>query len=183
MFRNAGTVLWSVLNKPLFGTRVIPRDAAVDPKHFSEDEYPVHCPKCGYLLRGLPDGRCPECGTPFERGRLLVQQYVREWKGASLKDSRAGKWCSWASTACIALPVLSCLGFVCIAYLVDWESPNPPSWITPDWVFRVVCVLFAIFVVGFVLQVAALTIAFMTLPRGARRRRRAVMNALRDGES
>lgn len=25
------------------------------------------CRKCGYLLYGLPEPRCPECGTPFER--------------------------------------------------------------------------------------------------------------------
>jgi len=23
------------------------------------------CRRCGYLLRGLPEPRCPECGTPF----------------------------------------------------------------------------------------------------------------------
>jgi hypothetical protein len=25
------------------------------------------CQNCGYLLYGLPEPRCPECGTPFER--------------------------------------------------------------------------------------------------------------------
>ena len=30
----------------------------------------LHCPRCGYNLRGLPDGKCPECGTPFERDTL-----------------------------------------------------------------------------------------------------------------
>lgn len=24
-----------------------------------------HCPRCDYLLIGLPEPRCPECGTPF----------------------------------------------------------------------------------------------------------------------
>ena len=27
---------------------------------------PGCCAKCGYYLRGLPEPRCPECGTPFE---------------------------------------------------------------------------------------------------------------------
>ena len=28
---------------------------------------PGHCSKCGYHLTGLPEPRCPECGTEFER--------------------------------------------------------------------------------------------------------------------
>jgi uncharacterized paraquat-inducible protein A len=27
----------------------------------------LRCAKCGYLLYGLPEPRCPECGTPFDR--------------------------------------------------------------------------------------------------------------------
>jgi hypothetical protein len=30
----------------------------------------LHCPTCGYNLRGLPDGACPECGGRFERATL-----------------------------------------------------------------------------------------------------------------
>ena len=30
------------------------------------DTFGERCVKCGYLLRGLPENRCPECGTPFE---------------------------------------------------------------------------------------------------------------------
>ena len=36
----------------------------------AEAELRLHCPRCGYNLRGLPDGKCPECGTPFERDTL-----------------------------------------------------------------------------------------------------------------
>lgn len=88
-------VMWkkfkTVLGRPLFGTRVIPPGARVDPALFAEDEFPVHCPKCDYLLRGLPDGRCPECGTEFERGRLLVEQYVTrplEWHRRTSRSRR-----------------------------------------------------------------------------------------------
>lgn len=28
---------------------------------------PNRCRKCAYLLHGLPEPRCPECGTPFVR--------------------------------------------------------------------------------------------------------------------
>lgn len=56
---------------------VIPRGTQVDPACFPDDEYPVYCLQCGYALRGLPDGRCPECGNEFARGHLLVEQYAR----------------------------------------------------------------------------------------------------------
>jgi hypothetical protein len=79
------------LNRPIFGTRVIPRDARVDPALFPEDEFPIHCRKCGYLLRGLPDGLCPECGTPFERGRLLVVTYVDDPLRRTWRHTRAGR--------------------------------------------------------------------------------------------
>lgn len=32
------------------------------PRRFST---PEHCAHCGYSLHGLPEPRCPECGTPF----------------------------------------------------------------------------------------------------------------------
>lgn len=51
-------------------------DARVDPAAFSEAEYPVYCMRCGYELRGLAESRCPECGDPFDRGHLLLEQYV-----------------------------------------------------------------------------------------------------------
>jgi len=56
---------------------VIPRGTQVDPACFPDDEYPVYCLQWGYALRGLPDGRCPECGREFARGHLLVEQYAR----------------------------------------------------------------------------------------------------------
>lgn len=56
--------------------RAIPAEARVDPAGFPEGEFPVHCPRCRYLLAGVPGPRCPECGRPFDRGRLLVEQYV-----------------------------------------------------------------------------------------------------------
>lgn len=56
----------------------LPPDASVDPGKFSEVEFPIFCPNCNYRLQGLSENRCPECGREFDRGRLLVQQYVVE---------------------------------------------------------------------------------------------------------
>ena len=41
-----------------------------------------HCLNCGYSLQGLPDGRCPECGTEFDPLALLdaVQQARLPWE-------------------------------------------------------------------------------------------------------
>lgn len=30
------------------------------------------CVRCGYLLVGLPEPRCPECGTPFQREGINI---------------------------------------------------------------------------------------------------------------
>ena len=32
----------------------------------------LHCPHCGYDLRGLRDARCPECGTQYTLDELLT---------------------------------------------------------------------------------------------------------------
>lgn len=34
-------------------------------------DWDVQCPVCRYPLRGLPEHRCPECGTTFDMGKLV----------------------------------------------------------------------------------------------------------------
>jgi len=32
-----------------------------------------HCVRCGYNLKGLPEPRCPECGTPFDPAHPAIE--------------------------------------------------------------------------------------------------------------
>lgn len=91
---------------------VIPSDTRVDPAMFPEDEFPVFCSKCDYLLHGLPDNRCPECGNEFDRGRLLVQQYVGEYGKRSHPTMN-----QWISRTWLTGTVIMALGFIPLAVM------------------------------------------------------------------
>jgi len=94
------------LTRPLFGTRVIPRDARLDLETLAEADFPIYCEKCGYLLRGLPEERCPECGSVFDRRKLLLKQYVHDWFGYTARSSRVGRWVIRCCVAGILLILL-----------------------------------------------------------------------------
>jgi hypothetical protein len=96
----------------------IPPETRVDPSLFPEENYPVFCPECDYLLRGLPDNRCPECGREFERGGLLVEQYVRESGKHSHPVSRRWALRTWRAGSLIML-----LGFVPLL-VTQWVDPQ-----------------------------------------------------------
>jgi hypothetical protein len=49
-------------------------------------DFDILCPHCDYNLRGLTESRCPECGTHFDRERLL--KWETEW-GVGLLFSRS----------------------------------------------------------------------------------------------
>lgn len=103
----------------------IPLGTAVDPALFPEDEFPVECLGCGYELRGLPDGRCPECGREFARGELLVSVYY-------FGESRRKRWiailgavCFWVALLVLGLYVLSLL--IALVFLVFDPTPTLES--------------------------------------------------------
>jgi hypothetical protein len=80
-----------------------------------EKEFPVFCPQCDYLLRGLPDDRCPECGKSFERSRLLLQQYIDEdGKRSCRKLNRTAKVCFIAGIVLVACAILFGLGITLV---------------------------------------------------------------------
>lgn len=100
---------FAFLRRPLFGTTSVPAGARVNPDLFDDAAFPVTCPHCTYLLQGLPEPRCPECGQPFDRGRLLVEQYVtREapsWQAHPTRRKRAALLAVAAFALIVARPV------------------------------------------------------------------------------
>jgi hypothetical protein len=55
----------------------------------------ARCLHCGYPLRGLPENRCPECGTPFDPERI-ANSFVPQWPRLMM----------WYLMACVARSLL-----------------------------------------------------------------------------
>ena len=108
----------------VYGRFIAPEDR-VDPERFSETEFPLVCPRCEYSLRGLGDCPCPECGTPVDRGRLLVDQYVI---GAGVRHPRLRRrhriamWC-----AICGWPTFPVVVAVNQAILHIWQPSSPAA--------------------------------------------------------
>ena len=50
-----------------------------DITRISEEDFPIRCARCGYVLSGLGDsGRCPQCATLFHRRKRLWEIYGPE---------------------------------------------------------------------------------------------------------
>lgn len=43
-----------------------------EPAPKEPDQIELECPSCAYLLAGLPEDRCPECGKDFDRAELTL---------------------------------------------------------------------------------------------------------------
>ncbi|HOM52230.1 MAG TPA: hypothetical protein PLQ89_11410 [Phycisphaerae bacterium] len=85
---------------------IIPPETRVDPSSFSEEEFPVYCPRCSYLLTGLAASRCPECGREFDRGRLLVEQYLLKQAPPTNTADRMDRVAAWIPFGSMVLFVL-----------------------------------------------------------------------------
>jgi len=165
--------LAGLLNRPLFGTRVIPRDARVNPSLFSEDEFPVYCPDCSYLLRGLPEPVCPECGTPFDRGRLLVEEYVDRGSRASMwrrGEVRLLMVAYGGLFLCVLLHAASWLYFKHLASTarIGTTSTSAP----PDRMALILSIRWLLSVLVLLIMVAAGVIALIKYRRTAAKRER-----------
>ncbi|HUU85965.1 MAG TPA: hypothetical protein VM243_20915 [Phycisphaerae bacterium] len=160
-----------LLNRPLFGTVVVPRGAVVDAGLFPEDEFPVHCTKCRYLLRGLPDGRCPECGTAFQRGRLLVREYVLKHDEPSFRSSPAGKWTWWLSIGGIALQLAAYGAFLASIFVPEPATPATFQQ-TADWTTRLFLAWRVVTVIAWLMFIGAGILAARHFYRTRAKRRR-----------
>ncbi len=110
---------------PLFGTRVIPADARLRLEALPEEEFPIVCDRCGYLLRGLPEDRCPECGTAFDRHRLLLRSYVYGWFDALVRTTRVGRVVLWACFGGLVLVLLNAAGLAVVGLGGYWIVNQP----------------------------------------------------------
>ncbi|GMV96359.1 MAG: hypothetical protein HRF43_18595 [Phycisphaerae bacterium] len=83
---------------------------------------PPTCPRCNYILLGLPEQRCPECGHGFDW--LLVRRRAgRIWSAVNTlrhanRDARVGLkiiGAGWGLWLLVALPVILRVGQVSLA--------------------------------------------------------------------
>jgi len=166
----------AALGRPLFGTRVIPRDARVDPALFPDDEFPIFCRACEYDLRGLPDGPCPECGTPFERGRELVLSYVYYPLGRMWWHTGSGRWLiRFVVLGIIAIGLE--LGSSAPYWFLLWRSGRtgaPPPRHGTEIAIGVKMAVYALEIVAFAAVLCCLLAIYRDFRRIAAKRRRII---------
>lgn len=105
---------------------IAPGELRVDPACFPEQEFPTVCLRCAYRIVGPVSGRCPECGQEFERGRLLVELYVRECGVPFWKHSAWGTIVRW-SWRIQGLCLLVCMvGFIVAYAATKCADPTAP---------------------------------------------------------
>ncbi|MFH1107863.1 MAG: hypothetical protein V1790_01505 [Planctomycetota bacterium] len=171
MFDRWREAIIRALNRPIFGTRVIPSDAVVDPTRFPEDKFPTCCDACGYLLRGIPDGNCPECGRPFARGRLLVMQYVIKYGWTSWRGSRSAKWARVLLVIGVTMYAIPAVAAVILILLVKTQ-PQPQVWSMVDFMVKVIGIANRLLLVtGLLLMLISGALALTQIRRCAAQRR------------
>ena len=75
----------------------------------------------------MPDNRCPECGKAFDRGRLLVDQYVRERDHRLWRRGGLGRWAAFLSAIVLVVVAL----YVVTTHVAWWVSPITQRIVSP----------------------------------------------------
>lgn len=183
--RRAGAGLFRrlkrVLSVHLWGLR---SDARVDPAGFPDDEYPVACPQCGYSLRGLSAGRCPECGRAFERGRLLLAQYARGDVPRGHPAQRRVRRLIGVGLVAMCIPVLIPIGVPIAAWIwpdATWRTFSLERWQTMIVALVLIGPFNPLFLLACILFVAAN--AVLERARPPKQKRRRVRAAARRGRA
>ena len=77
---------------------------------------PRLCVHCDYDLRGLPEPRCPECGTPFDEAATGPQRFI--WVRRTDHDAVWGKAAALSSFAVLGVGMF---------YLLDLVARSVPD--------------------------------------------------------
>lgn len=74
----------------------------------------MYCRKCGYLLAGLSENRCPECGRTFDPAKRRTYLHGRHsWI--------VRRWCRRIGLAMASVTLLAVVGLVSLWGYVYWE--------------------------------------------------------------
>jgi hypothetical protein len=163
--RRIGERILAWLRGPIVPRRRVVTLPEFDPYWVDDARFPVYCPLCHYVLRGLPVGRCPECARWFVRDRLRFKQYIRDWNRIEWLRTPLGRWHGWAWAAfrvdLVAIfAVMMCIGSVPLMNIVrSLTGDAPMSAASRPWLTALFLALLSLAAVSFpviaVLEVVA----------------------------
>jgi len=77
----------------------------------------LHCPRCGYDLRGIPEDRCPECGFRYEHAAIRM----------IVADGEEYRLAAYRRVVRLTGAVLGCLSLVACEKLMPGDRGCPLS--------------------------------------------------------
>jgi hypothetical protein len=86
-------------------------DGRDDPAGTRASAPTAYCRQCGYSLRGLPSGKCPECGGAFD------------WAGRKTFARRPPRWWLWRYVRRVAV----------VGVLLALAAASVPAWYYSQW--------------------------------------------------
>jgi Leucine-rich repeat (LRR) protein len=97
----------------------------------------MYCRKCGYVLNGLPEPRCPECGQAFDPARRRTYR-------TRTRRERWWRVVKWTTVCCaaLALTVGAAVGYLYYGYCCEQRAIGQLGHLVqtdivgPDWLGR-----------------------------------------------